>query len=181
LEVPHHSRISLHAVHWHNLILHYLLSLYTFIRHIKLNCDVVSLGKHNPTFRNIVLFSSSRIVISSFFRSVNVILVLSDFTQHGLVPSYRRFGKPIRAIFKGPTVNSPCVFIVLPLIKQGASWPTSWNTHKPTAKPVLHTDKKNNYKKLYTILSCVGVSTSCTCCILICLVCFVASFKLSFG
>ena len=47
--------------------------------------------------------------------------------------------------------------------------------------------KKNNYKKLYTVLtlytvlSCLGVFTLCTCCTnLICLVCFVASFKLSF-
>ena len=40
--------------------------------------------------------------------------------------------------------------------------------------------KKNNNKKLYTVLSCVGVFTFCTCCkILICFVCFVASFKLS--
>jgi len=38
-----------------------------------------------------------------------------------------------------------------------------------------------NYKTLYTVLSCLGVFTFCTCCkILICLVCFVASFKLSF-
>jgi len=45
----------------------------------------------------------------------------------------------------------------------------------------LMTVKKNNYKKLYTVLSCLGVFTFCTCCkILICLVCFVASFKLSF-
>jgi len=41
--------------------------------------------------------------------------------------------------------------------------------------------KKNNYKKLYTVLCCLGVFTFCACCkILICLVCFVASFKLSF-
>jgi len=41
--------------------------------------------------------------------------------------------------------------------------------------------KENNYKKLYTVLSCLGIFTFCTCCtILICLVCFVASFKLSF-
>jgi len=39
--------------------------------------------------------------------------------------------------------------------------------------------KKNNYKKLYTVLSYLGVFTFCTCCILICLVCIVASFKLS--
>jgi len=39
--------------------------------------------------------------------------------------------------------------------------------------------KKNNYKKLYTALSCLGVFNFCTCCkILICLLCFVASFKL---
>jgi len=37
--------------------------------------------------------------------------------------------------------------------------------------------KKNNYKKLYTVLSCLGVCTFCTCCkILICLVCFVVVF-----
>jgi hypothetical protein len=40
------------------------------------------------------------------------------------------------------------------------------------------TIKKNN-KKLYTVLSCLGVFTFCTCCILICLVYIVASFKLS--
>jgi len=41
--------------------------------------------------------------------------------------------------------------------------------------------KKNNYKKLYTVLCYLGDFTFCTCCkILICLVCFVASFKLSF-
>jgi len=41
--------------------------------------------------------------------------------------------------------------------------------------------KKNNYKKLYTVLSCLGVFTFCTCCkIQICLMCFVASFKLSY-
>ena len=40
---------------------------------------------------------------------------------------------------------------------------------------------KKNYKKLYTVLSCLGVFTFCTCGkILICLVCFVACFKLSF-
>ena len=38
---------------------------------------------------------------------------------------------------------------------------------------------KNNNNKLYTVLSCWGVFTFCTCCILICLVCVVASFKLS--
>jgi len=37
--------------------------------------------------------------------------------------------------------------------------------------------KKNNYKKLYTVLSCLGVFTFCTYCILICLACIVASFK----
>ena len=38
----------------------------------------------------------------------------------------------------------------------------------------------NNYNKLYTVLSCLGVFTFCTCCkILICLACIVASFKLS--
>ena len=40
--------------------------------------------------------------------------------------------------------------------------------------------KKNNYKGLYTVRSCLGVFTFCTCCkILICLVCCVVSFKLS--
>jgi len=37
----------------------------------------------------------------------------------------------------------------------------------------------NNYKKLYAVLSYLGVFTFCTCCIRICLVCIVASFKLS--
>ena len=41
--------------------------------------------------------------------------------------------------------------------------------------------KKDNYKKLSTVLSCLDVYTFCTCCkILICLVCFVAIFKLPF-
>ena len=36
--------------------------------------------------------------------------------------------------------------------------------------------KKNYYKKLYTVLSCLAVFTFCTCCkILICLMYFVAS------
>jgi len=35
-----------------------------------------------------------------------------------------------------------------------------------------------NYKKLYAVLSYLGVFTFCTC-IIICLVCIVASFKLS--
>ena len=39
--------------------------------------------------------------------------------------------------------------------------------------------KRNHYKKLYAVLSCLGVFTFCTCCILICLVCIVASFQLS--
>ena len=40
--------------------------------------------------------------------------------------------------------------------------------------------KKNNNKKLYTVLSYLGVFTFCTCKILICLVCIVASFKFSY-
>ena len=40
-------------------------------------------------------------------------------------------------------------------------------------------EKKNNYKKLYAVLSYLDGFTFCTCCILICLVCIVASFKLS--
>jgi len=43
----------------------------------------------------------------------------------------------------------------------------------------LMIEKKNNYKELYTVLSYLGVFTFCTCCILNCLVCIVASFKLS--
>jgi len=35
------------------------------------------------------------------------------------------------------------------------------------------------YKKLYTVLSYLGAFTLCTCCILICLGCIVARFKLS--
>jgi len=41
--------------------------------------------------------------------------------------------------------------------------------------------KKNNYKKLYTALSCLGVFTFCICGILNCLGWFVASFKLFSG
>ena len=43
----------------------------------------------------------------------------------------------------------------------------------------LMIEKKNHYKKLYAVLSYLGVFTFCTCCILTCLVCIVASFKLS--
>ena len=43
----------------------------------------------------------------------------------------------------------------------------------------LMIEKKNNYNKLYTVLSYLGVFNFCTCCILICLACIVASFKLS--
>ena len=38
--------------------------------------------------------------------------------------------------------------------------------------------KNNSYKKLYTVLSYWGVFTFCTCCILICLLVIVATFKL---
>ena len=38
--------------------------------------------------------------------------------------------------------------------------------------------KENNYNKLYTVLSYLGVFTFCTCCILIFLGWFVAGFKL---
>ena len=44
---------------------------------------------------------------------------------------------------------------------------------------MIERKKKNNYKKLYTVLSYLGVFNFCTCCIVICLVCTVASFKLS--
>ena len=37
----------------------------------------------------------------------------------------------------------------------------------------------NNYEKLYTVLSYLGVFTFCTCCILIFLARIVVSFKLS--
>ena len=40
-------------------------------------------------------------------------------------------------------------------------------------------EEENNNNKLYTVLSYWGVFTFRTCCILICLVCIVASFKLS--
>jgi len=39
--------------------------------------------------------------------------------------------------------------------------------------------KKNNYNKLNTVLSYLGIFTFCTCCIVICLACIVVSFKLS--
>jgi len=38
--------------------------------------------------------------------------------------------------------------------------------------------EKNNYNKLNTVLSYLGLFTFCTCCILICPACIVASFKL---
>ena len=38
---------------------------------------------------------------------------------------------------------------------------------------------ESNYNKQNTVLSCLGVFTFCTCCIVICIVCIVASFKLS--
>jgi len=37
----------------------------------------------------------------------------------------------------------------------------------------------NSYNKLYAVLSYLGVFTFRTCCIVICLVCIVASFKFS--
>jgi len=41
--------------------------------------------------------------------------------------------------------------------------------------------KKTQLQETVQLLSCLGVFTFCTCCkILICLVCFVASFNLSF-
>jgi len=40
--------------------------------------------------------------------------------------------------------------------------------------------KKNIYSELYTVISYLAVFTFFTCCILNCLVCIVASFKLSF-
>ena len=53
---------------------------------------------------------------------------------------------------------------------EGLGWKREW----------INDWKKNNYNKLYTVLSGLGVFTFCTCCkILICLVCIVASFKLS--
>ena len=38
--------------------------------------------------------------------------------------------------------------------------------------------QRDSYKKQYTVLSYLDVFTFCTCSILICLLCFVASFKL---
>ena len=48
-----------------------------------------------------------------------------------------------------------------------------------TVSSELVIGKKNNNKKLYTVLSYWGDFTFRTCKILICLVCIVASFKLS--
>ena len=50
-----------------------------------------------------------------------------------------------------------------------------------SASELMIVKKKNIYKKLYTGLSCLGVFTFCTCCILIRLGCFIPSFKLSLG
>ena len=44
---------------------------------------------------------------------------------------------------------------------------------------IMIVKKKNNYKKLYTVLFCLGDFTFCTCGIVTCLGWFVASFKLS--
>ena len=52
---------------------------------------------------------------------------------------------------------------------EGLGWKREW----------INDWEKNNYKKLYTVVSYLGDFTFCTCCILICLVCIVASFKLS--
>jgi len=54
--------------------------------------------------------------------------------------------------------------------------------HPPTphSNGELQKQKNNGHNKLYTVLSCLGVFTFCTCCkILICLLCIVASFKLT--
>ena len=53
---------------------------------------------------------------------------------------------------------------------EGLGWKREW---------INDLKKKNNYKKLYTVLSYLGVFTFYTYCILICLMCFVASLKLS--
>ena len=55
------------------------------------------------------------------------------------------------------------------LRSEGLGWKREW----------INDWKKNNYKKLYTVLSYLGVCTFCICCILICLVCIVASFNFS--
>ena len=55
------------------------------------------------------------------------------------------------------------------MISEGLGWKREW----------ISGWEKNNNKKLYPVLSYLGVFTFCTCCkILICLVCIVASFKL---
>ena len=58
---------------------------------------------------------------------------------------------------------------------------SKWREVKDWGESVdeLMIEKKNSYKKLYTVLSYLGVFTFCTRSILICLVCIVASFKLS--
>ena len=57
---------------------------------------------------------------------------------------------------------------------------SKWWEVKDCGESVSELMIKNSYKKLYTVLYYLGVFTFCTCYILICLVSFVASFKLSF-
>jgi len=65
-------------------------------------------------------------------------------------------------------------------VYRSSKWWEVKNWGESVSELMIVKKKKTNYKKLYTGLSCLGVFTFCTCCILICIVCFVASFKLYF-
>ena len=52
---------------------------------------------------------------------------------------------------------------------EGLGWKREW----------ISDGGKSNYKKVYAVLYYLGVYIFCACCILIFLVCIVASFKLS--
>jgi len=59
---------------------------------------------------------------------------------------------------------------------------SKWSEVKDWSESVsdLTIVKEKTITRNYTVLSCLGVFTFCTCKILICLVCFVASFKVYF-
>jgi len=79
-------------------------------------------------------------------------------------------------------LSTPSNFVVFVFLGDSPSSefyvPTFRNNMSVLPSYVEQTDKKN-YSRLYAILSGLGVFTFCTCCILNCLACIVASFKLS--
>ena len=65
------------------------------------------------------------------------------------------------------------------VVSSGDRLPCNWFRSAESVRNMFIT-RNCAYKKLYTVLSCLSVFTFCTCKTLICVVCFVASLKLSF-